>query len=769
MSQAAVSTTVTKVRYFTFQVTMATPLNPVKEALKKIDAQLECPICFEPYTEPKLLPCFHVFCKHCLDPLVVQDRNGPTLCCPNCRRSTTLPPNGVSGLQSDFHVDHLFEIRETLEKMKEPQKTQCEKCEQATATGFCHDCGQFTCDKCTDIHQFWKEFKGHQIVTIGDIQAQAASLIPPKKKVAYCPRHPEKVLEIYCETDGELICTSCTVRLHKDHQYDVVTDTFPKHRDEILSHLQPVRQNLDTINKALQALDTRTKEITDQRSAIEADIHKRVNQLLRALEQRRTELIGQLDQITQHKLGDLAAQRDKTELLQAQFSSCLEYIEGSLTTGTEEEILAMKTPVVKHIQGIIADFNPDTLPPRQDADILLIADDTASLTEACHKFADVTLLARCYAVGDGLKAAMVGERATVTVHAVGRDDMKSVEQIRDITAELVCVRDGSSVKCEVKKEGEGMYGIVYQPATRGKHQLHIRINGKKTMGSPHDIVVMPDIQKLGTPTNIIEKLDNPGNIAINSQGQVVVAEGEGHCITVLTLEGKKIRSFGKRGTGRGEFTRPRGVAIDRDDNIIVADHINHRIQKFTSDGRFILSIGTAGSDPLQFNHPSGIGLHPKNGKLYVCDEWNHRIQVLENNLTFHSTFGTLGSGNGQLKNPADVVFDSSGNLYIAEFSNHRVQVFTPEGVFLRKFGTLGRGSGQLNCPIGIVHDRRDRVYVSELKNNRISIFTDHGKYLASFGSKGNAPGQFDWPWGITVDGNGYVIVADHVNDRTQIF
>ena len=745
---------------------MATPLNPVKEALKKIDAQLECPICLQTYTEPKLLPCFHVFCKHCLDPLVVQDRDGLTLCCPNCRRSTTLPPNGVSGLQSDFHVDHIFEIRETLEKMKEPLKTQCEKCEQAAATGFCRDCGQFICDKCTDIHQLWKEFKGHQIVTIGDVQAQAASLIPPKKKVAYCPRHPENVLKIYCETDSELICTDCTVRLHKDHQYDLVTDTFPKHRDEILSHLQPVRQNLDTVNEALQVLDTRTKEITEQRSAIEADIHKRVNQLLRALEQRRTELIGQLDQITQQKLKDLAAQRDQTELFQAQFSSCLEYVEGSLTTGTEEEILTMKTPVVKHIQGITADFNPDNLPPRQDADMLLITDDTASLTEACHRFADVTLLAKCHAVGDGLKAAMVGEQATVTVHAVDKDNRKSAVPIRDITAELVCVR---SVECEVKKEGEGKYGIVYQPATRGKHQLHIRINGKKTMGSPHDIVVMPDIQKLGTPTNIVGELKEPVCIAINSQGQVVVAERGGHCITVLTLEGKKIRSFGKRGAGRGEFNKPRGVAIDRHDNIIVADTVNNRIQKFTSEGKFISSVGMAGSDPLQFKLPISVRFNPKNGKLYVCEEGNHRIQILEINLTFHSTFGTQGNKNGEFANPAGVAFDSSGNVYIADFSNHRVQVFTPEGVFLRKFGTLGSGPGQLNCPIGIALDRRDRVYVSDRNNNRISIFTDHGKYLTSFGSKGNAPGQFNWPWGITVDGNGYIIVANRYNGRIQIF
>ena len=122
-------------------------------------------------------------------------------------------------------------------------------------------------------------------------------------------------LEIYCETCGELICNDCTIRLHQGHNYDVVTDTFPKHEEEIVSSLQPVKQQLATVNKAVQALDTRTKEIEGQRMAVEADIHKHIDRLQRALEQQRTELVGQLHQLTQQKLKGLAAQRDQGEIV----------------------------------------------------------------------------------------------------------------------------------------------------------------------------------------------------------------------------------------------------------------------------------------------------------------------------------------------------------------------------------------------------------------------------------------------------------------------
>jgi len=96
------------------RLVMAEPLKVADDALKKITTQLECSVCLDTYTNPKLLPCFHTFCKKCLERLVVKDRDRHTLCCPNCRRTTLLPATGVSGLQTAFHIDHLFDAHKSL-------------------------------------------------------------------------------------------------------------------------------------------------------------------------------------------------------------------------------------------------------------------------------------------------------------------------------------------------------------------------------------------------------------------------------------------------------------------------------------------------------------------------------------------------------------------------------------------------------------------------------------------------------------------------------
>ena len=740
---------------------MATPHKPNEETRKKVAAHLECGICLDQYNDPKLLSCFHVFCKQCLERLVLQEEGQLILRCPNCRRATTLPPQGVSGLQSDFHAHHLFEIQDMLVKTTKPK---CEKCKQkSSATGFCRDCGKLVCDKCTKLHQTWKDFTNHQIVPIQDVQADAVNLISPKKKVLYCPRHKDNALKIYCETCNELICTDCTIRLHQGHHYDVISDTFPKHKQEILDNLEPVKHHLATVNQALHTFDARSREIQDQKAAVQEEIHTKIDQLHQVLEQRRTELIGQLDQLTQNKLKTLAAQRDQVELLHTQLTSCLEYMDGSLKTGTQAEILEMKAPLLKQINQITANFNPDALAPEEEANIFLVAD--SDLHRDAEKFAEVAQSA--HSTGNGLKSATVGEPVTVTVHNVDQQGKNTTKPA--LTAELVRSRDATRAECQVRRVGGSKYELQYQPATRGEHQLDIRINGKNIKGSPYTVVVMPSPQSLGKPVGSIGNLKEPWGVATNSRGLIIVAEYGRHCVSFFTPGGRKIRSFGRKSASHGQFVSPRGVAVDKDDNFIVVDYGNHRIQKFTSEGKFLMAVGTSGSGPLQFKYPTGASISNTSDKIYIADCHNHRIQIVNMDFTFSSSFGTSGSGDGQFSYPIDTAFDSTGNLYVAEQNNHRIQVFTPEGKFLHKFGSQGSGDGQLYYPRGITIERNDTLYAADGNNHRISMFTTQGQFLGSFGSKGTAEGQLDRPCGVAIGEDGFILVSDYNNSRIEIF
>jgi tripartite motif-containing protein 2/3/tripartite motif-containing protein 71 len=621
------------------------------------------------------------------------------------------------------------------------------------------------------MHSEWDEFSNHEVVSMEQVQSNVKQLVPPKKEVTlYCSLHPGKELELYCETCGELICLHCTVNKHcrPEHKYDLVGDTFQTHKAEITASLEPVEEQLGVVSKTLEQYDLRSQQLDQLEVAMEANIGQEIRKLQELLEARKTELVGQMKQLIQTKRKNLAAQKDEVETVHAQLASCLSFVRESLRTGSQGEVMKMKKAVVKQIKEMTNNFKPDMLPPCEQTDVKFAH--LPELTQACQQFGDVYVPkvspGKCYATGEGMEVAEIGERTTVVLHIVDQKGDACTVPVEAIVTELVLNSTSEKIECLVEKTNINQYEIGYQATSRGKHQLHIKVEGEHIKGSSFCITA---IKKLGTPVKIINGVKGPWSLAVNQRGEIIVGESGTGRVSIFSPTGETLRSFGSQGSKQGQFDRIRGVAVDDAGNIYVVNEHNHCIQKFTPDGDFMAAVGKKGGMKLQFNIPRGVALHPLNKKLYITDRNNHRIQILNLDLTFSSSFGSYGDGNGRFNRPADVAFDSTGSVYVTDYHNDRIQVFTAEGEFIRKFGQYGVGNGELHSPTGINIDSDNVIYVTEANNNRISVFTREGKFLTSFGKNGNGPGQFRCPRGIAVDKDGVVYVCDTDNGRLQLF
>ena len=269
------------------------------------------------------------------------------------------------------------------------------------------------------------------------------------------------------------------------------------------------------------------------------------------------------------------------------------------------------------------------------------------------------------------------------------------------------------------------------------------------------------MKKLGIPILTIGKINYPYGVAVNQRGDVIVSECSGHCVTVLSPRGERLRSFGTRGSSERQFHNPCGVAVDTIGNILVADIDNHRIQKFTSQGEFLAVVNTQ-ENYCEGRRPRSIAYNASNGKVYVgCD--NGQIQILYPDLNYYGTFGKRGREDGEFVIPSGIACDSTGNVYVADLGNNRIQVFSAKGKFLRKFGWQYKGA-QDNvvgfCNIAI--DSSDRVYISETGNNSVSVLTSKGQLVASFKSS-------CMPIGLAVDSSGVVYVCNALSSNIQLF
>ena len=699
---------------------------------EKLEERLKCAICLESYADPKLLQCFHVYCRDCLVRLVVRDQQGQlVLTCPTCRQVTPIPANGVTGLQSAFQVKELLEVLEEHKKHRD------------TATS--------------------------QAGVVSDTTRPISS----KKVTPYCSVHGGKELELYCETCGELICSHCVFRgqKHHSHEYDLIDSCFEKYKGEITPSLQPVKKQLTTINRALADLDKHCGEISDQRAAIEAGIHHTTQRLHEIIDIRKTELIRQLHQVTQEKLKALATQRDELETIQVQLKSCLEFVGESLKTSNQEEVLKMKTTIIKQVEGLTAPLQPEVLKPIAEANVKFII--LSDITAMCQNYGRIDVPGRpdpsqCHATGKGLEVAVVGEKSTAIIQANDFQGEPCEKQVALLQCELVSELTSAVVRGDVRRRGESQYEISYQPTIKGRHQLHIKVRDQHVRRSPFSVAVKSPLEKLGHRILTIDGVNRPRGVAINKKGEIMITESGGHCVSVFTFNGRKLRSFGMQGSAHGQFEEPYGVVIDGEENVLVMERENNRIQKFTANGQFLTAVGTRGDGPLQFKYPCAIALNTYNNKVYVADTINHRIQVLNSDLTFSSTFGKYGSGKGQFDSPHGVSCDYSGKVYVADSWNNRIQVFTAEGKFVRMFGKYGDGRGELNSPTSTAI-ANDVLYVCEKTNHRISVFTLVGRLVTSFGGEWEGPGSFNYPYGLAVDNSGVVYVCDTRNNRIKLF
>ena len=693
-----------------------------EKALKKVEDQLNCSVCLDIYTDPKLLQCLHVFCQTCLVRLVCRDEHGQlVLSCPNCRQITPVSANGVAGLQSAFHIIPFLEMAEDLRREKEAPASS----------------------------------------------ERADSLPPPRKDVStFCPEHVKEELKLYCETCGELICLHCALKTgkHHNHDYEPIEKAFETYKKEIDSLLEPINKKLTSVDEVLTQFDKCNGDISDQRAAIEADIHDIIDELHQVLDVRRTELISHLHQLTQWKLKDLTAQKDQAETVHAQLSSCQDFMKQSLETDRWDEALKMKTTVLKQVKELTTTVQPESLKPNTKADIEFSA--SADITTLCHGFGQVSTqaspdLSKCHATGKGLEVGIVGQTSTAVLQVCNSKGEPCAEPVTSLECKLVseitCATATGSFK---KLEGQNRYEIGYQPTIKGRHQLHISILGQPIRESPFHLAVTSSIANLGAPIHTIAGVEGPYGIAINHRGEIVVSErGSGH-ISTYTATGKKVHTIDLNGLN------PHGLALDREGNIIVGEHTNNSIRKYSPEGQLLASVGTRGRGRLQFFEPRGIAINTMNNKVYVADSQNDRIQVLNSDLTFSAIFGKEGDGKGQFSYPCSVTCDSAGNVYITDTANDRIQVFTAQGKFLRMFGSYGNGRGKLKSPFGITLDLSNKhLSISELLNRRISVFTCEGQFVTSFGTD---LARFD-PHGLAVDNCGVVYVCDCDNSSIHMF
>jgi DNA-binding beta-propeller fold protein YncE len=188
-------------------------------------------------------------------------------------------------------------------------------------------------------------------------------------------------------------------------------------------------------------------------------------------------------------------------------------------------------------------------------------------------------------------------------------------------------------------------------------------------------------------------------------------------------------SEGGKGTGKGEFDSPSGIAVDSKGNVLVADTGNGRVEKFSPTSTFISAIGTKGTGNGQLGAPNGIAVDP-NDNLYVADAGNHRVQKLAPNGALIAEWKGPEPG---FYGPRRIAIGPDGSIYVVDQGHTRIVKFNSDGQVLTAWGTKGNGDAQFDDPTSVAVDpTTNKVYVADPRNKRIQVFDANGKFLTKW-------------------------------------
>ena len=657
---------------------------------------VECPICFDTFTNPKELDCQHTFCENpCLEKLVNSKTN--TLQCPLCRVVHNIPKGGIRELKTNKTIVDLVDITATS-NTADASKTECEVCFSKDHTDGCLHCSKMVCADCKTRHT------EHMLL---DVQQLTSSVLEATKSSLV------QVESAKCDLENDVTNLKSKVRATLDELVRHIQQRDREIEHELDHHLATELSKIAVVNDVDMCL--KLNEVIGICHEIQQNITSATSQV--TIEVKRKLLVEQYKDIT------------------AKFSMpSVSKIDVQLTTESICDSIHQFGTIIQVKNNQTQSSVNDLQSSQPHMDMICGAPGTKDVIQARSAIqvtAPTIEMAPVSTDTNDVSHQHNPTRGTRPVHRVTpvSSDSNTVSRPRNTiqgTAPVVEVGSASSDMIEVTHPRNTIQGTAPAVEIGSASSEMIEVTQPRTasQGTTPEVSAASSTVNITHPRKTIRGTANHqfryiASVAISPvNGDIAVCDMGRHIIAVYTENGKFKAEFGGIGTRPGLFDTPRGVTFSKAGHIIVADSLNNRIQIFDEVYNLIMFFSHKGSGGYEVRGPRDVAA--SKSSIWVCDYGNNRIRIFTKD-------GRNSTGNNitslSFINPTRVLLD---HLYgsICILDSNGVHYFEPRDQDETTFRNVTANIAE--------HSRITKDSAIAFNEDGVLIYTDISKKIFVF-------------------------------------